>query len=164
MPLHIDNETHWRSSDIRRLVNACLNAAEADLSRKYKVVVIYNVRHRKLRYKKSTMALTAISTIDLAVSIWPLDTFITIKLPKGGPRNIHSNPMVAIASSAAAPREGKLLSPSETYRLANNLAFMLSREDPANILMMDLCDGRKSDMPPAWADAAKLLICKARRS
>jgi len=188
MATQIDNETHWREPDIRRLVKAALDAVEADPTRERKVKVIYNTRRRKKKrgVKSKAPAVTSVSKVDYEVTIQKRVTKITIKLPKNGPKEIHSNPMVAIAASAGAPGPGTLLSPGETFRLAHGLAAELAEEPDA--LMIDvereinmfgsirISVSRKkdrkrvrefdmnvgSDIPPAWADATKLLICKVK--
>lgn len=164
MSLHVENETHWRTPDIKRLVGVCLDAADVDPDRKRKVTVVYNKKRRK-----------AVSVVDFEIEIRKKDTLLTIMLPKNGPKDPHSNGMIAIASAVAAPGPGELLAPSQTFWMAHYLAKEFALE-PGALLIEVECDedtrvtNRErfnelrracgSDMPPVWANAADLLICK----
>lgn len=165
MPIYITNDTHWRTPDIKRLVKASLEAAAADLTQTYKVDVAYNVRRRKKKRatKKPTTkspAVQQLSTADVTVNEKRGHDSIEIKLPKLGPRDSHDNPMVAIATEAAAPGEGDLLAASECFRIANWLI---------NYYWNDVAKAGKeypihhtSSEVPAGRDAADFLICKVK--
>jgi hypothetical protein len=190
MTLKITNETHWRTPDIRRLVTACIEAADGCEDWKRSVDVIYHTKRRRKRRnsKAKGPVLTSVSKVDYDVKVGKKSTKIILKLPKRGQKEIHSNPMIVIAVSAAAPGEGDLLSVSETFWMARGIAFALTREpdacmeeveeerkgmfgSPSKMVMtwvrdekrwQMLAKDRGADTPPSWADAANLLICKVK--
>jgi len=164
MPIIIENETHWRTPDIKRLVTAALGAAGADMSRRRTIKVVYNIRKRKKKRTKSSKGPTIsfVGKVDYTLSIMTKETRVTLMMPKTGPRDLHSNAMVAIAAASAAPTDSALLSPKETFRLAHQLAYSFSGEASAATEQAILRDNFHSSMPPAWCDASKLLICKVK--
>ena len=190
MSLTITNETHWRTSDIKRLVTACIEAADGCDDWKRSVDVIYHTKRRRRRSNSRAKGpvVIAVSRVDYEVKHEEKITKITLKLPKKGKKEIHSNPMIVIAVSAAAPGEGALLSVSETFWLARGLAYELTCEPDACMKeeeverMGMMGQGRRMvtvtvrdydkvhvfyknrgiDTPPNWTDAANLLICKVK--
>lgn len=162
MPINIENDTHWRTPDLRRLVQAAIDASDMNKSRPVVVKAIYNVRRRKKRRgsKSKTPSITSVSKLDVAIARRSRDTLVTFLLPKNGPRDIHSNAMVAIAASAGAPTAGSLLSASQTFCVAHRLVYEFSSH--AFAVEEGFDDALGSDMPPAWADATKLLVCKVK--
>lgn len=187
MPLHIENETHWRTPDIQRLVKAAVVAARADPSRTRRVNVVY---HTKKVAKRKGRKTVPVSELGYDCEIKQRVTKITIKMPKNGPKDLHHNPMVAIAVAASLPADGTVLAPQETFWFANSLAYELCNEpgacekdvevslygmpgaggEPKTVLRPtfdrehndDLEKTRGSLDPPAWADASKLLVFKVK--
>ena len=92
MPIHIENETHWRTPDIKRLVKTVLDAIGADPARERRVKVIYNVKRRKKKRgaKSKAPAVTSVSKIDFDVDRQKKVTKLTIRMPKNGPKEIHA--------------------------------------------------------------------------
>jgi len=163
VPIIIENETHWRTPDIKRLVTAALEAAGADMSRRRVIKVVYNIRKRVGRMKSSKGPTTSsISKVDYTYITTSKGVQVTLLMPKIGPKDLHSNAMVAIAAVAAAPTDATLLSPKETFRLAHRLAYHFSKESSSTTEQGSLLDNFHSTMPPAWCDASKLLICKVK--
>lgn len=164
MPIQVTNDTHWRTPDIKRLVKSSLEAAQADLTQTYKVEVTYNIRRRKKKRATKTRAKSPavqhVSTADVTVEDCRGFDRIVLKLPKLGPRDSHDNPMVAIATEAAAPGEGDLLAASECFRIANWLI---------NYYWNDVAKAGEeypllhtSTEVPAVGNAADFLLCKVK--
>jgi hypothetical protein len=175
MPIHIDNETHWRTPDIRRVVKAAFDESGEDPAWPIRVSVIFNTKRVTKRKRgprsKKTKATTErpVSQTNCTIKRRPRSTLITLKLPKNGPKDIHDNSMVAIAAAASARGEGQILAASHSFFLANFIAFNLTegRADergqyPSSEKCLELGKMRTSTMPPAWADATKLVICKVK--
>lgn len=164
MPIQVTNDTHWRTPDIKRLVKTSLTEAGADLTQTYKVEVSYNIRRRKKKRatKKRTKApaVQHVSTADVTVEDCRGFDRIVLKLPKLGPRDSHDNPMVAIATEAAAPGEGDLLAASECFRIANWLINYFWN-DVAKAGEEYPIDHTSSEVP-AVGNAADFLLCKVK--
>lgn len=142
MGIRVKNQTHWKSSDVKRIVRAVLEALGLDRT--------------KARCVTITWAKASGPTCFV-----PSYNDIHVRLPKRGPRVMHSNEMVALAA-AGIKSETQMLAVSVSYLLANQLAFGLRWERvlPSELLQPVLRD-RNSDMPPSWADdATKLVITK----
>ncbi len=132
MPIEIQNDTHWRDDDIRRLVEEAHVAAEA-VSYTHKVHVVFST------YMDSR--------IDVVSWVKPWQ--IEIHLPKKGPREDHPIPLVALAS-ASQGGDTPVLASQVTYTLANRLAFQFAHVRYGVLAKPPLFDNRESNMPPSW--------------
>jgi hypothetical protein len=142
--LTIENETHWKSSDILRIVRAAIAAAGADPKKKRLISVTW---------EDSNKAVMSGAIVDAS-------SHIRIGLPKRGPKSPHANPMIVLAASAI-PVDTTMLAVSESYRIANYLAFAMAYEtDIDDRLYRQLKDSYMSTNPPSWSNANKLIITK----
>jgi hypothetical protein len=118
MTLTIENKTHWRKSDIERIVRAAIKEADADPAESRTVYVAYPDRGMS---RKNVLTCRFKSS--------KIDVF----MPKRGSRDLHPNVMVALAASRTAATSGvdkdaKILAVANTYFLANYLAFQFAKE------------------------------------
>jgi hypothetical protein len=149
MTIKIENETHWRTSDVKRIVDAALTACGVDDEQDrdgFKFSVEWapgpqaSARARDVRNT----------------------TEVTILLPRRGPKDPHSNPMMALAIAALEADEGAVvLAGSESFRMANALATRIAmRMDISKERHDALHNASNSDMPPAWAPPETFVIQK----
>ena len=127
MPIQIQNHTHWRSTDIKRLVQGAIDAAGVEQTDEQDVSIKYA------------------SIITVLVSAWGV---INIGLPKRGTKSPHPNAMVALAT-AGVESNTTLLAFQDVFWLANFLAWKLSSDGNgtgANLLSQQ----RRSINPPSW--------------
>lgn len=170
MPIIIENETHWRTPDIRNLVSAAQRGGHGDTTRRVEVSVIYHilkVANRRPGGKRRTHHKVMQSDIDYTFKRGTKATKIVIRLPKAGPRVPHPVAMVAVAAASAAPTDSELLAPSETFWLANNLAILFWDSDRyAGSWPMELDKTMQaswgSRQPPFWSKPGEALICKVK--
>ena len=156
--MKITNDTHWRTEDICTLIQTCIDFSDENPV-KVKVEVVYNEYRSKPRKKGAKTRLVQRSNIEFELSeVDRTPLFVKLKLPRNGPRELHDVPMVAIAAASAAPTDGTLLAPSETFKLANELVFHLSSYDHGRD--NNLSDHWNSNLAPTWAPVEKFLICK----
>lgn len=167
--MKIENATHWRTSDIKRIVRLALARAGGDTRLTRNVNVDYLSKRRNGNTSvvrvKLTGALKIYNGKHQANTIW-------IYLPKRGPRDHHSNPMVTLAiatdiADAGFATDDVVLAASQSYFLANYLAFRFAEErihlqDEVAENMRELEDNCRAVMAPSWADSKKLLIAKYR--
>jgi hypothetical protein len=166
MPINIDNETHWRTPDIRSVVKESAAIAGIPDARVIKVNVTYNtkkVTSRRSRGRKTV----GVSHITYNFKSTKRQITLALMFPKNGPKEIHDVPMVAVAAAAAAPTSGDLLAASQTFWLANALADRFAREPGSGARRDDdlwelLVKDEKDWSPPSWTDASKLLVCKVK--
>jgi len=172
--MKIENATHWRTSDIKRVILLALTHVGGDpnLPRKCRV------GHATVRGK--TISRTNRINIQRFDRVKDIGNGfktgeIVIWLPRRGPRNYHHNPMVALAiatdiADAGITADTEVLAPSESYFLANCLAYEFAMErfnlgggkPIADVDFKGLEADRRSVLPPTWADSKALLICKYR--
>lgn len=129
--MDIENITHWKTSDIKRLVQAA-EVASNTVGRYKKVRVNY-----------------LIST-SLGFYANALTKTLSIRLPKRGTNQPHPNPLVALAS-AGIESGTPILAVQTTYQLANYLAEQMSICAHGALGDTVLHDHIASDMPPSWA-------------
>ena len=147
------NETHWRTSDIQRIVRLAMAEADADMSESRVVDVVYTKRPPKApktpgqprKRRKSNGISTnpsvvniifrSVSTLsrgDLKVDGKKVITHVTIQLPKRGATNPHPVAMVALAANRAVAgkvdEDATLLAFSDVYFMANYLAYQFAAE------------------------------------
>jgi hypothetical protein len=165
MSLTIENETHWKKSDIERIVRDALKEADGDPSETRNVTVKYQRLGEGSRVSYVFYGLQERGEKRGS---------LLILLPKRGPRNMHSNAMVALAASRAADLAGldkdtTILAVSDSYFLANALAFEFAKEafflyeDGDGKLARkrrDLSDRRRSIQCPSWGNPERLFITK----
>ena len=113
--LTIENVTHWKSSDILRIVRAARDEAGADPRRSRHVTVKWQTRNA------SRTSYRFVRQDDVP------STNITIWLPKRGSSVPHPNTMIALAA-AGIDSSTPLLAVSESYFLANALVWEFARE------------------------------------
>ena len=163
MPLHIENSTHWRTPDIRRLVNAAIKGAGADPKVSRKVVVTYNVTRvkgsKKLKTKSRLVPLrdicfTASNTLNRG------NVIIKLRLPKIGPKDLHPNAMLCVALAASVDPDRTILAPGQTFWLANALAAMFSVVTGSTGDWATLIEQENSMGVPTWAKPEDLFIYK----
>jgi len=151
MPITIENETHWKSSDIRRIVRAAMAASDSDPSEDY----LIQVHWQTLNASRSGVSVESLRDC----------TRIRLWLPKRGPKSPHSNAMLALAA-AAIDANTTMLAISESYSIAHVLAYELYNYDGSGVTAADderwtaLYEARLLDTPPEWGDANKLIITK----
>jgi hypothetical protein len=94
-------------------------------------------------------------------------TTVNVSLPRKGPKLLHHNALVALAA-AGIDTDTPMLAVSDSYFLANALAYELAREQftegggnfDASLKVDELRPQKRSTCPPAWGDATKLIITK----
>jgi hypothetical protein len=144
--LTIDNSTHWKSTDILRIVRAARDEGGADPKRRRNVTV----RWQTLNASQTDYHFVAQADDSIEISIY---------LPKRGPKVQHRNALVALAA-AGIDADTTMLAVSDSYFLANALAWEFSREmgDPGKT--QSLQGMRQSTNPPGWGDGTTLIITK----
>lgn len=155
--MKITNETHWRTEDIRTLIQACVDLSKHKF-KKIEVRVVYHQTRSTPRKKGGKSRVTQHSNIAYSCSTLGRGLKLKVLLPKNGPRELHDVPMVAIAAASAAPTNGTLLAPSETFSFANELAYDLCTRIVRDIYKLG--DAHDSNLAPTWAPVEKFLICK----
>lgn len=138
MSLTIDNTTHWKSSDIERLVRAAMRKADADPAETRTVTVRYQqVLLRKggtkTKRRRTTMRKPRGAFFYKQITTRNKVGALEIFLPKKGPKDQHPNAMVTLAISASIADAGiapdaTVLAVSVSYFLANALAFKFAHE------------------------------------
>ena len=161
--LTIENDTHWKTSDVLRIVRGAIAQAEADTKRRRHVKVRWQNQGSRVSYRITG----AIRGSDL--------TNIEIFLPRKGPKKLHSNALIALAA-AGIESDTPMLAVSDSYFLANAFAFELAKErchlagagrhadqeerTRAENKVDELRSEKRSTAPPSWADAEALIIAK----
>jgi hypothetical protein len=146
--LTIENPTHWKSSDILRIVRAARDGAGADPKRRRHVTVKWQTRNAS---QTSYQFRAQVSD--------PVQTDITIWLPKRGPKVPHPSALTALAA-AGIDSSTPLLAVSDSYFLANALAWEFAREACNGNLVSVLAPMKRSINPPSWGDGETLVISK----
>lgn len=148
--LTIENDTHWKTQDIRRIVRAAMNEAEADVKQPRHVNVEWQPKGSRVSYRFVGHTDTDGPTI-------------TISLPRKGPARLHHNALIALAA-AGIDTDTPMLAVSDSYFLANALAFEFAEEQRLKHgeleKSLDLKPYKRSTDPPGWADCTKLVITK----
>ena len=188
--LTFENETHWRTSDVQRIVRLAMAEADTGMDEPRVVRVLYPKKPRstkgtKQKRRKPNGIVTNPSVANVVfrtdlLSETPKDskdktTEIIIYLPRRGSKDPHPVAMVALAANrAVAGKVGEddtLLPFSDVYFMANYLAYHFASE--AWLLYEDengklrekwesLRQFYRETSPPAWADPSKLFIAKYR--
>lgn len=151
MPIDIENKTHWRTSDVTRIVRSAL--AEAGVAEDERVAVW-------VEWCKGPVA--------KVFHIFNKKHTLTIGLPRRGPTVPHSNPMLSVALSAVdTPKDAALLAFSETFRLANNIAYIVAdaRRFVSGVASAERADrlalaASKPDQQPTWAPVETFMVQK----
>jgi hypothetical protein len=129
MPLHIDNNTHWRTKDVRRLVRTAMDAAGS---------VPTESRTLLIHYGDTGKAYVSYDNSGL----------IDVELPKRGTAKPHPNALIALAGAGVGP--GTPLMPfQDVYRLAHRMAAEFARVDKLPNEAA-LAQNYYSINPPAW--------------
>lgn len=126
--MQFTNNTHWRTSDIKRFLHALLDRVNVARSEVGSVLVEWQTRNASKATAKAGFDGDSIH--------------IALYLPKKGPKNHHKNAMLAVACAAAQTTDAEVLAFQEVFRMANVLAFKLvdewchagTVEDPDKIL------------------------------
>ena len=161
--LTTENDTHWKTSDVLRIVRAAIAQAGADPKRSRHIEIRWQTQGSRVSYRVTG----AIRGSD--------KTTIQVNLPRKGPKKLHSNALIALAA-AGIESDTPMLAVSDSYFLANAFAFELAKErnlllgtgrhvDPdektrAENKVDELRDEKRSTAPPSWADAESLIIAK----
>jgi hypothetical protein len=166
MSLHINNDTHWRTSDIKRIIQLALSEADADPGEDRKATIRYQKKGKGSRVSYVYYQVNGTKPGDPGA--------LCVYLPKRGPKDTHPNAMVALAASrdmatAGVDQDAVVLAVSDTYFLANAFAFEFAKE--AVLLYEDsdgsmankvsvLAQSRRSINAPSWCSSDKLFVCK----
>ncbi len=175
MSLTIDNTTHWKSSDIERLIRAAMKEADADPQEPRNVVVRYQKAPKKARKtqpkrKAKPHGTLLYKQITEHNEVGVLELF----LPKKGPRDLHPNAMVTLGIATAIADAGidadtTVLAPSVSFFIANALVYKLAREvsnsyeDPDGKLhakLVSFVGTRESFQRPAWGTLDRFFLTK----
>jgi hypothetical protein len=149
--LTIENETHWKSSDILRIVRAARDEAGADPKRYRHVIVKWQKRNAsQTSYRYVPVVDSASERRSAEIHIW---------LPKKGPKVPHPSALVALGA-AGIDSATPLLAVSDSYFLANALAWEMSRRVDDQQKEHELATMRRSVNPPPWGDGETLVISK----
>lgn len=149
MTIKIENETHWRTSDIKRIAHTALDACGAD-DPKDRAGFVFTVEW-------APGPVAGVHAKDVADR-----TEVYIMLPRRGPKDPHPNPMMAIAIAALEADEGSVvLAGCESFRMANALAHRIGKRMNLEQAQYDaLLRAANSDMPPEWAPPKTFVIQK----
>jgi uncharacterized small protein (DUF1192 family) len=142
--LTVENETHWKTSDIKRIIRSAINAAEADPKRPRQVKVTWQTKGSRVSYRFTNRH-------D------PEGSKIFIYLPRKGPKLLHHNALIALAAAGIAA-ETPMLAVSDSFFLANALAWELSREVGMGDIALKVLS--RSTAPPSWTNSTTLIITK----
>ena len=147
-----ENETHWRTSDIQRIVRLAMAEADADVGEPRVVTTVYTkappkakkqAGQRRKRRKPSghssnpsvaniTFHSSATTKDDVKVGGQKVTTLVTLHLPRRGSTNPHPVAMVALAANRAVAgkvdEDDTLLAFSDVYFMANYLAYQFAYE------------------------------------
>ena len=151
--LTFENETHWKTSDVRRIVQAAAAEAQTDPKRRRVVRIRWQIKGSRVSYR--------VTGVDLNSE----ETKVEIFLPRKGPKALHHNALIALAA-AGIDADTPMLAVSDSYFVANALAFEFSKEAVRlgavddNSKVKELEPQKRSTDPPPWADATKLVITK----
>jgi len=140
--LKIDNETHWKSSDILRIARVVIRF----LGINPRVSRVLQVRWSPVGH--SYVRFIGRTADDRAADIY------SVFLPKRGPKEPHENAMIALAASTVRP-DAETLAFSEGCRVVNGLIWALAEDDRD-----DYFDYRNSTTPPDWVDPTILWVSK----
>lgn len=175
MSLTIDNTTHWKSSDIERLIRAAMKEADADPKEPRNVIVRYQKAPKKKTRKQPKRKAKPHGTllykrITEHNEIGVLELF----LPKKGPKDLHPNAMVTLAAATAIADAGidadtTVLAVSVSFFIANALVYRLalevsnSYEDTDGKLkkkLVSLVGSQESFQRPAWGALDRFFLTK----
>jgi hypothetical protein len=148
MTIKVENETHWRTSDIKRILQGALTVAGVDPSETVEVDVCWTGPQSKVIMLESGK-----------------NPRMTIGLPRRGPKDPHRIPMMALALAAVHVPEGVMVLPlAESFRVANLVAYncVKSRQYQfdAEHLEPIVEAAMSQDMPPKWETVEFFLIQK----
>jgi hypothetical protein len=130
--LTVDNETHWRSRDVQRLVRGALD--EVDLTKTGGVI--------RLGYSKNARAQVRVEFYGSDNSV-----LVKLKLPKRGTTKPHPSALVALAT-AGVPTDAPLVPAQDVFCVANTLAAELGMATGDDSWF----DRLHSINPPAWGN------------
>lgn len=163
MSLTIDNTTHWKSSNVETLVRAAMKEAGA---------VSAEPRTVRVRYQKKKAG-SRVSFLYSPITELRKEGVVELFLPKRGPKDIHPNAMVALAVAAdvadsGISKETNVLAVSDTWFLANGLAFQFARESSNNYVETEggslrkkreaLRPHERSIQCPGWGETRQFFI------
>jgi hypothetical protein len=153
MTIKIENETHWRSADIKRVIQAVIDAngspsiglsAEVGWARSSTV----SVKHEVTYGRRSEVPNRHVA--------------FRIKLPRRGPKNHHDNPMLAIALSASLTGNETVFSMQEAFRMTNVIGHIVAclSVEPTAFSPTRLRPDVSVDAQPTWAPIETFMIQK----
>jgi len=152
--MKITNGTHWRTSDIKRVMKSVLDRFNMPMSEVEEVAVEWQTGNASKASVKVDWPSASGSTTIPCVRLF---------LPKRGPKDHHQNAMLSIACSASQDPNAEVLAFQEVFRFVNILAFRLVDE---------WCIGGSVDRPqdiqsavgttakPDWAPVETFQIAK----
>jgi len=168
MSLTIDNKTHWRTSDVERIIRDALKVGGGDVSETRLVFINY----QKKKNGKGSRVSYVYYRCEHAQIGSPGN--LNVYLPKRGPKDTHPNAMVALAASrdmatAGISEKTVVLAVSDTYFLANAFAWEFATEAArlyeeeeciSNEERKALSVANRSIQCPPWGDSARFFIQK----
>lgn len=108
----VDNRTHWRTSDVKRVVKAALERGEHPIAHVEIILITWTTGARAHSH---------------AYTLGPKKTVIKVSLPKKGPKHHHKNAMLAVACAAGQKEtDAEVLAFQEVFRFANVLAYSVA--------------------------------------
>jgi len=182
--LTFENETHWRTKDVQRIVRLAMDKGGADVSEARVVRVLYPKRASKTSKKKKRrtrrkstgqptnpsvanirFCSNVMQTETLTVSNGErrgekVETEVIIYLPRQGAKKDHPVAMVALAANRAVAGvvddDSTLLAFSDVYFTANYLAYHFARE---TLLLYDDKDGALAKLTTDLREMYREISC-----
>jgi hypothetical protein len=148
MSVTIENETHWRSQDILRVVRSAVDASKS--AHNYHVEVKWSKGGKSTVYRHIT-TVAPVKTVRL--SLW---------LPRRGHRDQHRNPMMAVALAASLPDGETLLSMQAAFEIANIIGHYVATDTDDAACVTRLNPNLSIDSQPLWAPIETFFIRKYR--
>jgi len=149
--LTIENETHWKTSDIKKIVRMAQQEAGCHGCVVTQVKVGWQRRESRVSYR------FAREVDDDA------DYIVSIQLPRKGAKVQHSNPLVALAAEGISV-DTLMLAVRDSYFLANALAYEFARATADTTGEFERVESlsamQRSTLPPPWADGTNIIITK----
>lgn len=148
MPIDIENATHWRTNDLKRVLKAAFEAGGVKPDAKCSVSINWTGQRAKVVVLNSGT-----------------NPHMVIGLPRRGPKDPHRIPMMAVALAAVEVPEGATVLPlAEVFRMANLVAYYCIKArqydyDPDHLTPF-VEAAMTQDHPPKWAPVETFIVQK----
>ena len=136
--LTVENETHWKTTDVKRIVRAAMDAAGSDATKK-----------RTLKIKHGA---------ESSFYVNESKGVVEVSLPKRGPSAPHPNQLIALAA-AGIDSATPILAVQDSFFLANGLAWAFAKQGKLPTFK-SLIPNKRSSNPPPWANGSAFIITK----